>query len=398
MAPKPKLSIFEVDVESEPFDRMTPPQIKEIRLREIFSMSKLQMLKLLTHYELLHEFGGQCVECRVQLSVIVVKDRSDGFKFRCSKCKCEKSLRYESVFAGSNLDIRDHFALFYMWAQDYDNRFAINELRLDKSTVCRWYKRFRDVGIEYSYRTGKIGGPGKMVEFDETCLVHQKHHRGQPAPGTQVWYCVGVERDSGGKCFAVRVEKRDAATLDWVIDTYIADGTTLITDEARAHLNFRSRLEQKNLKHFIIRHKKATGGGFARWVLLNDDPQLAASLGVRQCSTGNYWLRVHTNKCEGLNSHLKHKMKRIHGTSRRNVPGYLSEAVLQMNARANKVTPYEQFVDIAQTPILIHDEEEFDLGDGEWEVDEESDDEEIGNTEIEAEVPTADEEAEIEEG
>jgi len=73
----------------------------------------------------------------------------------------------------------------------------------------------------------KIGGPGRIVEFDQTCLVHQKHHRGAKKAGSQVWYAVGVERrlDYGeGRCFAVRVEKRDINTLDWVLTNYVAPG------------------------------------------------------------------------------------------------------------------------------------------------------------------------------
>src|SRR5271167_4034797 len=99
MAPKIKLSIFDVAVENEPFDRLSPPSIKDIRLREIFGMNTLQMLKLLTHYELLHEFGGSCPVCRAQMSIIVANDRSDGFKFSCHNKghKREKGLRYESI-------------------------------------------------------------------------------------------------------------------------------------------------------------------------------------------------------------------------------------------------------------------------------------------------------------
>ncbi len=93
------------------------------------------------------------------------------------------------------------------------------------------YKRFREVCLDYQHLMPKIGGPGKFVEFDQTCLVHQKHHRGEPAPGTQVWFAVGVERDSGGRCFAVEVHKRDINTLDEVVSLYVADETTLLTDE-----------------------------------------------------------------------------------------------------------------------------------------------------------------------
>ena len=50
-------------------------------------------------------------------------------------------------------------------------------------------------------------------------------------------------------------------------------------------------------------------------------------------------LVVHTNKCEGLNSHLKHKIKRIRGTRQHYVAGYIAEACWRMNMRvSNRAT------------------------------------------------------------
>ena len=50
----------------------------------------------------------------------------------------------------------------------------------------------------------------------------------------------------------------------------------------------------------LIRHKNKTGGGFSKIVKMEDGTEL----------------NVNTNKCEGLWAHLKHKTKRIYGTSK----------------------------------------------------------------------------------
>ena len=129
------------------------------------------------------------------------------------------------------------------------------------------------------------------------------------------------------------------------------------------------RLPEKHLKHFLIKHKKETGGGFARWVNLKEDPQLAAAYGIERNSKGSYWLRVHTNKCEGLNSHLKHKVKRLRGTSRRNVMGYLGESVGRMNATALKMSSFEFFADLILTePVEIREDETNSEADADWDV------------------------------
>jgi len=248
-----------------------------------------------------------------------------------------------------------------MWAADYDNRHCIREIDINKNTVVEWFARFRDACDKYSHRMPKIGGPGRIVEFDQTCLVHQKH-RGAKKAGTQVWYAVGVERRldyNEGRCFAVRVKKRDAATLDSVLTNYVAPGTTLLTDEWRATLNVQMRQAEQGWKHFVIRHKKETGGGFARWARI-DDIQLAESLGLRQNSHGNYWLRVHTNRCEGLNSHLKHKIKRLRGTALHYVQGYLAETVFRMNSRCLHLDPLEAFFNLVSVRSGLPEREERD--------------------------------------
>jgi hypothetical protein len=119
------------------------------------------------------------------MTLIKKADQSDGYKWRCSKCRKEKSLREGSIFARANgPPIQVYFALLYMWVYDFDNRHAERELQLDDKTVTSWFNTFRE-----SLRkepTGKIGGAGVLVEFDQTCLTHQKHHRGKKKPGTQV--------------------------------------------------------------------------------------------------------------------------------------------------------------------------------------------------------------------
>jgi hypothetical protein len=141
------------------------------------------------------------------------------------------------------------------------------------------------------------------------------------------------------------------SNLLWII------GTTLITDEWRATLNVQMRQLPQNWQHFTIRHKKATGGGFARWVRI-DDAELAISLGLTVNSRGNYWLRVHTNKCEGLNAHLKHKVKRLRGTRLHYVSGYLAEAVFRMNVRCLLLDPLEAFFKLVAVDSGLPEREE----------------------------------------
>lgn len=278
MAPKSLKSIFDVPSDDA---KGTTKGVRDILLRDILSMDSINVLKYLTRIGLLKSGGECCSECGpdVEPSLVKAADRSDGYKWRCPKCKDrEHSLRDGSIFSGSKLDIVKAFAILYMWAWDFDNHHAARELEVDAGAVVDWYAKFRNVCLKYNHAMmGKIGGPRTIVEFDQTCLVHQKQHRGKEKPGTQVWYCVGVERDAWGLCFVQRVRKRDVRTLDWVLETYVADGTTLITDEWSATLNSHLRLAEHHFNHYLIKHKEA----FARWVNI-EDPELASGRAPRE--------------------------------------------------------------------------------------------------------------------
>jgi hypothetical protein len=56
-------------------------------------------------------------------------------------------------------------------------------------------------------------------------------------------------------------------------------------------------------------------------------------------------LRVHTNKSEGSWAHLKHKIKRLYGTSEPLLASYIAEAVFRQNCRAKKWNFLEKLFD-----------------------------------------------------
>jgi hypothetical protein len=73
----------------------------------------------------------------------------------------------------------------------------------------------------------KIGGPNKIVEFDESKYGRRKYHRGHPVKGQ--WVFGGVERGSG-RAFLVPVPDRTAETLTALVHAWVELGTTVISD------------------------------------------------------------------------------------------------------------------------------------------------------------------------
>ena len=89
-----------------------------------------------------------------------------------------------------------------------------------------------------------------------------------------------------------------------------------------------SENQRQYFQNMLIRHKRKTGGGFSKIVKLEDGTKM----------------NVNTNKCEGFWAHLKHKTKRIYGTSTNLTDSYMMEALFRQNARARGETISNAFV------------------------------------------------------
>ena len=73
----------------------------------------------------------------------------------------------------------------------------------------------------------KLGGPGKVVQIDESKIGKRKYHRGHVVEGQ--WVFGGIEEDSRN-CFIVTVKDRSEATLLKHIQELIEPATTIVSD------------------------------------------------------------------------------------------------------------------------------------------------------------------------
>lgn len=106
----------------EPSQEVNPIPLNELRLQDIFRMTPIALIKYLAYIGLLRDgsddhqnrdFAIACQNCRGSppMTLVQASDRTDGWKWRYPKChKREKSIRDDSIFAGSKLDIVTPFA------------------------------------------------------------------------------------------------------------------------------------------------------------------------------------------------------------------------------------------------------------------------------------------------
>ena len=116
---------------------------------------------------------------------------------------------------------------------------------VDRGTVRRVFHVVRLQLVEFlaaSYN-GQLGGAGRVVVVDETCVTRPKRSRtlhGRRTRPMQVWVVAGVELDVQtrkltGRAFLRLVNNRSRATIEHVLRTLLAPGAEVWTDDWAAY-------------------------------------------------------------------------------------------------------------------------------------------------------------------
>jgi hypothetical protein len=129
--------------------------------------------------------------------------------------------------------------LIYCWSNRETQARVSRRMHLSRHTVRQYYKMFREVCMADELVLSsslKLGGPGIIVEMDESKFGKRKYNRGHRVDGNWVWGCVEriVDRNTGkctaGKSVMVVVPRRNIETLMPLILRFILPGTYIISD------------------------------------------------------------------------------------------------------------------------------------------------------------------------
>lgn len=229
-------------------------------------------------------------------------DRIDLRTWRCMNKNCKRriNIRYGSYFEKSHLKLWQVLGLTYIWSTNAGRSrgMAQDTVRHELSivgehTVVDWFQFCRDVPVDYFLTHGvPIGGPGHIVEIDESLFARRKYNRGRLVP--EQWIFGGYDQQTK-EGFLVPVPRRDAATLLPIIQQWVFPNTTVWSDMWAAYNN----LGQLGYQHGTVNH----------------------SLNFVDPVTG-----VCTNRVEAMWQRSKSKFKAMHGpTNRAMIPDYLAE-------------------------------------------------------------------------
>lgn len=174
-----------------------------------------------------------CPVCGMNMSLRSRPQKIDMFDWICrtrsapSHC-VQRSVRAGSYFERSKMSIPDILLLTHFLLHRVGHKVISGELDITSHTVCDWHAFMREVCVEVCLKMNEpIGGPGQIVEINESKLAKRKFNRGRSVDGK--WVFGGVERGST-RCFFKAVERRDKETLLDIIKTFILPGTTIYSD------------------------------------------------------------------------------------------------------------------------------------------------------------------------
>lgn len=249
--------------------------------------------------------GSPCVLARYSES-------KDGWRWRCRNDGYRNTIRTNSFFQRSNLNLRTIVIIMYMWSMDFPQKTMATESEVSANTVSDWCNFLREVCTQYIEQNPiQLGGVDetwtpKEVEIDESHFYPRKYHRGTVRRSH--WVFGAIERGSKN-CLLIEVPDRKRETLVPIIRQWILPGTRIISDGWSAYATV-ADIDFSIYSHDVVVHER-------NFVEPND-----ATINTQLIE--NTWMRA------------KKKLSRQFGTSRALFTSYLNEFMWRERVGPNK--------------------------------------------------------------
>ena len=201
-------------------------------------------IAFLQQRRLLSTAPPMCTEpgCPRQMTVFrgVRRIHKDRRMWRCPSHKGTKlSIRHGSIFQQSHLSLPQLLRLLFYWALNIPVKTACELTSIARQSVGPWYRAIRmicgDV-INHLHPAPLLGGPGVIVQIDESVISKPKNNRGRRRRPTWMFgaYCPAQRLG-----FAEIVPNRTAFTLLPIILRTIAPGSMIHSDMWAAYRRIR---------------------------------------------------------------------------------------------------------------------------------------------------------------
>lgn len=257
-----------------------------------------------------------CDDCTRDYSMIKEKAKLNGFIWRCPGCKSKQSILTGSYFANAHLSLTKLAYLCYYWATKTPLSVTKQHLSLSQNTGVDWYQYMRDIcSWKLLQEPIRLGGPGVIVQIDESLMVKAKYNRRRNLTLPQRWV-FGIYDESKKMGYIRFVDRRDAQTLLPIIADVILPSSIIHSDEWAAY-NGITGIANRNYTHETVNH---------RYNFVNPIS------GAHTNNVENYWKRA------------KAVFKRMNGTKVGFVESYLDEFMWRERYGATFDLAYENLL------------------------------------------------------
>ncbi|KCZ82132.1 hypothetical protein H312_00409, partial [Anncaliia algerae PRA339] len=104
------------------------------------------------------------------------------FRWKCKACSTAPSIFKDTIFFNNKLDLARLLDLAYYWSQDLNQQKVMHELKFSgHKTISKWYNKLQKLSyiILKENSRGRIGGPGHVIEIDESKFSKRKYNVGR---------------------------------------------------------------------------------------------------------------------------------------------------------------------------------------------------------------------------
>lgn len=230
---------------------------------ELMNINLIKLNGLLNDPELTYQFlrkinhikdSKMCLKCGYDMKIERDSSQYLNWRYRCYKCNASASLLTDTIYARTKLTPKEFILVIYMFSCYYGRKKTALETGVNESTVTNIFAIMRNA-CENFLMDGElepIGGPGHIVEIDETLVSKRKYHKGRFVK--ENWLFGGIDRVTN-EIFAFLVDDRRADTLLEVIEECILPGTTIISDEWASYKRLHTDKRYSNkYNHQTINH------------------------------------------------------------------------------------------------------------------------------------------------